>query len=112
MFGKTRFSNNTQKRVLRGGDFTIITFTLNSSTWTEILPEIDGIRHSHLIQFQGDGEQIIEINTTQSSTGAIWFASSQAINDLTGIFNNYSGAIYAKVKDAGSNVDGVCWSGR
>jgi hypothetical protein len=54
----------------------------------------------------------MEVNVTESSVGAMWFNSSQAISELTGLFANYSGVIYVKLKDAGTAVTGVFWEGK
>lgn len=108
---KTKYANNDVRKVLRAEDFNVSAFVLNDTTWVEIAPDVEYIRHACQIQFQGDGTQIIEVNTTASSTGAIWFNSAQAISELTGLFTNYSGTIFAKVKDAGADVNGVIWEG-
>jgi hypothetical protein len=113
IISKTDYAENTRRKVLRAEDFDISAFTIaDNVTWVAVAPDVAHIRHACLLQFQGDGTQIMEVNVTESSVGAMWFNSSQAISELTGLFANYSGVIYVKLKDAGTAVTGVFWEGK
>lgn len=99
-------------RELVASDYTRTPFTLNNTTWTQIATETEFVRFSTIFQFQDTtGADIIEVNLSDDGVAPIYLNSAQGLTELNGIFANYSGDIYARIKAGGAtSINGVIWT--
>lgn len=107
----TDFRSSGKVRELTAEDYVRTPVTINNSTWTKIVSETEFIRYSTIFQFQElTGASFVEVNLSDDGIAPMLLNSAQGLTELNGIFANYSGDIYVKIKAGyATTIDCITW---